>query len=99
MSENAKLHDLDTRFAFKAKARTFYCDECRIAFPWTGHRPTHWGNCRKKNWSRLGGPTLEYGYNNRYIDVTWHCVGCVMKEHGLEGDNHYEASAISMGFF
>ena len=95
----AQIHGKDTRFVVGNKDRIFHCDICWQPFGWQGRRPTHWGNYMHINWVGLGGPALEYGYENRYIDVTWHCVGCEMERRGLHGNDNYYVVAEEMNVF
>ena len=94
-----RIHDNGTRFAPSNRDRVYYCDICLGPHGYSGQRPTHWGNCMRKTWIKLGGPALEYGYENRYIDVTWHCAECEMKIRGLQGAESYDAVAADMGIF
>ena len=57
------------------------------------------GQFDAQNWIKLGGPSLKHGYENRYIDVTWHCVDCEMERRGLQGRDNCYSVVEDMGVF
>ena len=96
----SQLEFTTTTLALRQHRTTvYYCDVCWIPHYWSQHRPTYWGNYVRENWQKLSGAALEFGYKQRYLDVTWRCVSCEMKIRNIEDAECYEAVAADMGVF